>query len=104
MSVTTCSDCCYHWKLNTKPSYFHHLTGGRVVAVHEEASPNENEKWTAIHHQSLVPRRRITRGSVPQMLQYIYPPPQKKNLSGDAKHIIPLMGESAALARACMSE
>ena len=54
-SVTTCSDRCYHRQFNPKPSYFHHMTGCRVVAVHEEASPNENLKWTAIHHRLLVP-------------------------------------------------
>ena len=73
-SVTTHSYRCYRQKFNPKLSYFHHLEGGRVSAVHEKASPNENAKQTAIHHRSLVPRGRFARGSVPQMLCYIYPP------------------------------
>ena len=77
MSVITCSDRCYHWQFNPKPLYFHHLAGGSVAAVHEEASPNENEKRTAIYHRSLVPRGRLARGSVPQMLRYIYAPSPK---------------------------
>ena len=28
-SVTFSSDCCYHQKFNPKPSYFHHLVGGK---------------------------------------------------------------------------
>ena len=39
--------------------------GGRLATDHEEASPNENAKRTAIHHRLLVPRGRITRGGVP---------------------------------------
>ena len=66
---------CYHRQFNTKPSYFHHLEGCRVAAVHEEASPNENAKRTAIHHQPLVPRGRLARGSVPKILWYIYAHP-----------------------------
>ena len=77
MSVSTRSYRCYHQKFNTRPSYFHHLGGGRVAAVHEEASPNYNAKRTVIYHRSLVPRGRPARGSVPQMLRYIYAPPPK---------------------------
>ena len=74
-SVATRLDRCYHRQFNPKPSYFQHLVGGRVAAVHEEASLNENAKRTAIHNWSLIPRGRLVRGGVPQMLQYIYPPP-----------------------------
>ena len=70
-----------------------------MAAVHEEASPNENGKRTAIHHQSLVPRGRLARGSVPQILQYIYAPPQNRLRSGDSKQILPLTEAAAALAR-----
>ena len=101
-SVTTRSDFCYHWTFNTKPSYFHHFVGGRVTAVHEESPPNDNAKRTAICHRSLVPRGRLARGSVPQILQYIYTPPQNRPRSGDAKHIIPLTGDAAVLARVRM--
>ena len=45
-----------------------------VAADNKEASPNENEKLTAIHRRSLVPRGRLARGGIPQMLQYIYAP------------------------------
>ena len=76
-SVTCHSDRCYHQKFNPKPLYFHHLGGGRVAAVHEEASPKENTKRTTIYHKSLVPRGRLTRGGASQMLQYIYAPPPK---------------------------
>ena len=101
-SVTTRLDFCYHWQFNSKPSYFHHLAGDRVEAVHEEASLNENEKQATINHQLLVPRWRLARGSVPQMLQYIYTPPQNRPISGDAKKILPLTGNDAALVRARM--
>ena len=104
MSVTFCSDRCYHQKFNPEPSYFHHLAGGRVKEVHEEASPNENEKRTTIHHQSLVPRGGLARGSVPQMLRYIYAPPQNRPRSGDAKQILPLTGDAASLGRVPMPE
>ena len=60
-SVTTHSYRCYRQKFNPKLSYFHHLEGGRVSAVHEKASPNENAKQTAIHHRSQVPRGRFAR-------------------------------------------
>ena len=99
-SVTSCLDRFYRWQLNTKPSYFHHLLGVRVVAVHEEASLNENAKRTAICHRSLVPRGQLSRGSVPQTLWYIYAPPQSRPISGDAKQILPLTGYAAALVRA----
>ena len=99
-NVTNRSDCCYHREFNPKPSYFHHLAGGRVAAVHKEASPNDNEKRTAIHHQSLVPRGRLVRGSVPKMIRYIDTHPQKLPRSRDAKHIIPLTGDAESLARA----
>ena len=98
-SVTTRSDRFYHWQFNTKLSYFHHLTGGRVASVHEEASLNDNAKRTAIHHRLFVPRGRLARGSVPQMLWYIYAPPQNRPRSGDAKHILPLTGDAALLVR-----
>ena len=75
-SVTTCSDICYHMQSNPKPSYSHHLASGRVAAVHEKASPNYNTKQITIYHRLLVPRGRLTRGSVPQMPQYIYAPPK----------------------------
>ena len=74
-SVTTRFDRCYHPKFNPRPSYFHHLAGGRVAAVHEEGSPDENIKRTAIHHQSLVPWGMLARRSVPKMLRYIPPQP-----------------------------
>ena len=70
-SMTTCSDLCYHKQFNLKFVYVHHLAGGWVAVVHEEASPNENAKRTVIHHQSLVPRGWIARGSVTQMLSDI---------------------------------
>ena len=97
-TVTTRSDCFNHRQFNTKPLYFHHLSGGMVSAVHEEASLNENEKRTAIHHWSLVPKGRLTGGSVTQMIRYIYAPPQNRPSSGDAKYILPLTGDAAALA------
>ena len=98
-SVTTHSDRCYRQQFNPKPSYFQHLAGGRVAEVHEEASLNDNAKRTAIHHRSLVPRGRFATGSVPQMLRYIYAPPQNLSRSGDAKQILPLTGDDVALAR-----
>ena len=101
-SVTTCSDCCYHWQFNPKLSYFHLFAGGRVAAVHEEASPNDNEKLTTIHHWLLVPRGRFARGGVPQMFQYIGAPPQNRPRSGDAKQILSLMRDAAALEHAPM--
>ena len=70
-SVTTRLDCCYHQKFNPKPSYFHHFSGGRVAAFHEEAFPIENAKRTAIHHLSLVPRGGSREG-VLQKLSDIY--------------------------------
>ena len=76
--LTTSLNRCYHRQFNPKPSYFHHLAGGRVAAVHEEPNPNENSKRTSIHHRSLVPRERLARGSVPQILRYIYAPPQNR--------------------------
>ena len=34
-SVTTCLDCCFHWKLIPEPSYFHHMpSGGPAVPNH----------------------------------------------------------------------
>ena len=75
-SVTTRSGRWYHRQFNPKTLYFHHLEGRRVAAVHEEASQIENVKWTSIHHLSLVPRGRLARGSVPQIIQYIYAPPK----------------------------
>ena len=62
-------------EIKFKPSYFHHLAGGRVAGVHKKASLKNNANQTAIHHQYLVPKGRFERGSVPQMLRYIYPPP-----------------------------
>ena len=103
-SVTFSSDCCYHQRFNPKPSYFHHLAGGRVVAIHKEASPNENAKRTTIHHRSLVHKRRLARGSVPQMLQYIYAPPQNRPISGGAKQILPLIGDAAAFGHVCLHQ
>ena len=101
-SVTCSLDCCYYWKFNTKPLYFHHLAVGRVAVVHEEASPNENVKRTNIHHRLLVPRGRLARGSVSKVLWYILAPPQKRSRSGNAKHIRPLSRELALLGRATM--
>ena len=95
-SVTCSSDCFHHRQFNTKPSHFNHLEGGRVAAVQEKASTNENAIRTTIHHWSFVPRGRHPRGSVSQMLQYIYAPPQNRPISGDAKQIIPLMGDATA--------
>ena len=83
---------------------FYHLEGVRVAAVHEEASPNENSKRTTIHHRLLVPRARIARGGVPQILWYIYAPPQNRSRYGDAKHILPLTADAAVLRRAPMPE
>ena len=103
-SVTCRSDLCYHRQFNPKPLYFHHLVGGRVAEVHEEASPNENAKRTTIHHLSLVPRGGLARGNVPQILRYIYALTQNRPISGDAKQILPLTGDSAALGHAPMSE
>ena len=96
-SVTTRSYFCYHWQFNPKPSYSNHLVGDMLAAVHEEASPNENAKRTAIRYRSLVPRGRLARWIVPQMLRYIYAPPQNRPIPGDAKQILPLTGDAAAL-------
>ena len=66
--------------------------------------------WTTIQNgppfiiESLVSRRRLARGSVPQMFRYIYAQPQKRPGSGYAKHILPLMADAAALARTRMPE
>ena len=79
---------------------FHHLAGDRVAAVHEVASPNKNEIWTAIHHRSFVPSRRLARGSVPEMIQYIYAPPQNLPRLGDATQIFPSQ-ETPRRWRAC---
>ena len=76
MSVTIRQDWYYHRQFNPKTSYFHQLVGGRVATVHEEASPNENKERTAIHQRSLVSRGWLARGSVPQMLRYIYTLPK----------------------------
>ena len=102
--MNTRLDCCYHRKFNTKPLYFHHLAGVRGTAVHEEASPNDNEKRTTITHQSLVLRGRLTRGSVSQILQYIYAPPQNRPITGNSKQIPPLRGDAAEFGRAPMPE
>ena len=75
-SVTTHLDQCYHLKYIPKTSYFHHFAGGRVAAVHEEASPNENTKWTTIHHRSLVPRGRLARGGCPSNAPIYTPHPK----------------------------
>ena len=74
--------------------------GGRVEAVHEEASLNENAIRTTIHHRSLVTRGRLARGSVSQILRYIYAPPQNRPRSGDAKQILPLTGDATAFGHA----
>ena len=75
-----------------------------MAVVHEEASPNENAKRTAINHRLIVPRGRIARGIVPQMLRYIYAPSQNRPISGDAKQILPLTGDSVVLANARMPD
>ena len=49
---------------------------------------------------TLVSRGRHARGGVPQIIWYIYAPPQNRPKSGDAKHILPLTGDAAALAGA----
>ena len=103
-SVTTRLYCCYHRKLNPKPSYFHHLAGGRVAEVHEEASPNKKAKRAAIHNRLLTPRGGLARESVPQTFRYIYAPPQNCPRSGNAKQIFPLMGDAAGLARERMPD
>ena len=102
--MTTRSYRCYHREFNPEPLHFNHLEGDRVAAVHEEASLNDNERRNAIYHWSLIPRGRITRGSVPQILRYIYAPPQKRPRSGDGKQILPLTGYAETLARVCMPE
>ena len=104
LSPTSVTCRLYHYlhrKFNTKPSYFHHLVGGRVVAVHEEASLNDNRIRTTIHHQSLVPMGRLARGSVSHMLWVIYAPHQNRPRSGDAKQILPLTRNAAAFGHAC---
>ena len=98
-SVTTRLDRCYHQQFNPKPSYFHHLADGRLAAFNEEASPNENAKRTNIHLWSIVPRGRLARGSVPQIIWYIYTPHQNCLISRDAKQILPVTGDATALAR-----
>ena len=103
-SVTCRLDRCYRRQFNPKPSYFHCLAGGRVAAVQEEASLNDNAELTTIYHQSLVPRGSLTRGSVPQMLRYIYTPPQNCPILGGAKQILPLTLDAAALGCAPMPE
>ena len=92
-SVTCHSYCCHHQQLNPKPSYFHHLAGVRLEEVHEEASPNYNAIWTTIHHRWLVTRGGLERGSVSQMLRYIYFLPQHRPRSGYYKQILPLTGD-----------
>ena len=104
MSVTTQLDRCDQWQLNPKHSYFHHLAGGRVAGVDEEASPNENTKRTTIHYRLLVPMRRLARRSVLQMIQYIYAQPQTCLKSGYAKKILPLTADTAELAPARILE
>ena len=109
--ITTVDDCIFHgiywfphsprvWLLvqipvtigNSTPSLLilTILRVAEVAAIDKEASPNENAKRTAIHLRLLVPRGRLTRGRVPQMLRYIPHPP----ISGDAKKILPLMGDT----------
>ena len=61
---------------------FHHLESGKVVAVCEEAFPNENVKRTTICHRSLVPRGRRARGGVPQIPRYICPTPKPPQIRG----------------------
>ena len=46
----------------------------------------------------------LARGSVPQMLQYIYAPPQNRPISGGAKQILIIMVDAASLGRAPMPE
>ena len=88
-SVTCRSDRYYHQKSNPKTSYFHHLTGVRVSEVHEEASPNDNANEPSINHWSLVPRGRLTRGSVSQLLWYIYAHPKTAPDQGMLNRYIP---------------
>ena len=33
-SVTTRSDCCFHWQLFSKPSYFCHISSGGPAVTH----------------------------------------------------------------------
>ena len=101
-SVTCRWDRRYHRQFNPKSLYFHHLAGGRVAAVHEEASTNDNAIRNNIYHRSLVPRGRLARGGVPQMLRYIYAPPPNRPISQDAKQILTFTGDAAALERACI--
>ena len=103
-SVTTRSDSCYHQKFNPRPSYFHHLAGGRVAAVQEEASPDNITKRTAIHHRSLVPWGLLTRRSVQQMLRYIPPPTPNPNPPPDRNIINRYFPSQETLQcwRACM--
>ena len=96
-SVTGRKDCCHHLKFNHTHFCFHHLADVRVAEVHEEPSQNDNAIRTTINHRLLVPRGRLTICSVSQMLQYIYAPHQNHSISGDAKHILPLMGHATAL-------
>ena len=58
MSVTCRSDCCHRLQFKTRSLYFHHLAGGRVAAVHEEASlPPWRRPW----RRWQTPRRRQRR-------------------------------------------
>ena len=54
------------------------------------------------YHSSLIarPKGRLARGSVSQILWYIYAPPQNRPRSGDTKQIIPLTGDAAAFGHA----
>ena len=57
-SVTCSSDFWYHRQFKPKPSYFCHLVGGRVAAVHEEASPHPRRRP---RRRWRTPRRRQQR-------------------------------------------
>ena len=103
-SVITHSYPCHHWQFNPNPSYFHHLACGREVAVHEGASQNDNAKLTSICHWLIVPRGRLARRILHQMLRCINALPQNRPISGDSKHILPLNGDATALARPRMFE
>ena len=62
--MTYCSCRCHHRLFKSKPSYFHHLAGDRVAAVHEEASPiprrRSQRRWQTPQRQRR--RRRPSRG------------------------------------------
>ena len=93
-SVTTRLDCYCHWKFNPKPSYFHHPAGGGGGSGRWGGLPKRECKTD--RHSSSVARPQGAacegEGSTNFPIYICTPPPK----SGDAKQIIPLIGDAAA--------